>query len=173
MLNPNPKKTLILTLNRINMKEKIFKITLGRKLFFIAELNFRLMDGRFDGRGECSMSNLLHSRALIGPRDGWLLTLHGEQRSDLLRTTWKVSVIYFSLGLFRVLRARKMKAQEGGFSIPFLPKLSFEKQDTLLKLCVLSIAAILCKYISCPPNVSSLEWIKFQRLALFWWFTRK
>ena len=40
-----------------------------------------------------------------------------------------------------------MKAQEGGFSIPFLPKLSFEKQDTLLKLCVLSIAAILCKYI--------------------------
>ena len=45
--NPNPKKTLILTLKRINMKEKIFKITPGWELFFIAELimNFRLMDG--------------------------------------------------------------------------------------------------------------------------------
>lgn len=44
----------------------------------------------------------------------------------------------------RVPKCDKMKVQEGGFSAPsFLPRLSFEKQITLLKLCVLSIAAIL------------------------------
>ncbi|CAB3978078.1 dolichyl-diphosphooligosaccharide--glycosyltransferase subunit STT3A [Paramuricea clavata] len=37
-----------------------------------------------------------------------------------------------------------MKGQESGFALPsFLPKLSYEKQDTLLKLCILSTAAIL------------------------------
>ncbi|XP_046857887.1 dolichyl-diphosphooligosaccharide--protein glycosyltransferase subunit STT3A-like [Xenia sp. Carnegie-2017] len=37
-----------------------------------------------------------------------------------------------------------MKGQESGFTLPsFLPRLSYEKQDTLLKLCILSIAAIL------------------------------
>lgn len=39
-----------------------------------------------------------------------------------------------------------MKGQESGFTLPsFLPRLSYEKQDTLLKLCILSIAAILCE----------------------------
>lgn len=41
----------------------------------------------------------------------------------------------------------KMKLQESGFQLPsFLPRLSYEKQDTLLKLLILSICAVLCKY---------------------------
>lgn len=66
MLNPNPKKTLILTLNRINMKEKIFKITPGRKLFFIAELNFRLMDGGLmDGGSDQWATSCIRERWLV------------------------------------------------------------------------------------------------------------
>ena len=39
-----------------------------------------------------------------------------------------------------------MKAQDGSLHLPaFLPKMSYERQTTLLKLLILSIAAILCK----------------------------
>lgn len=43
--------------------------------------------------------------------------------------------------------ADKMKPQESGFQLPsFFTRLSYEKQDTLLKLLILSICAVLCKY---------------------------
>lgn len=48
-----------------------------------------------------------------------------------------------------------MKLQESGFQLPsFLPRLSYEKQDTLLKLLILSICAVLCKYNN-PHDLSS------------------
>ena len=40
-----------------------------------------------------------------------------------------------------------MKAQDGFNLLAFLPKLSYERQTTLLKLLILSIAAILCKLL--------------------------
>jgi len=50
-----------------------------------------------------------------------------------------------------------MKLQESGFQLPsFLPRLSYEKQDTLLKLLILSICAVLCKYNN-PNDLSSNE----------------
>ena len=39
-----------------------------------------------------------------------------------------------------------MKAQDGFNILAMLPKLSYDRQTTLLKLLILSIAAILCKY---------------------------
>ena len=39
-----------------------------------------------------------------------------------------------------------MKSQEGGMKlVSFLPKISYERQTTLLKLLILSIAAVLCE----------------------------
>lgn len=50
-----------------------------------------------------------------------------------------------------------MKLQESGFQLPsFLPRLSYEKQDTLLKLLILSICAVLCKYNN-PNDLSRNE----------------
>lgn len=64
----------------------------------------------------------------------------------------------------RVPKCDKMKVQEGGFSAPsFLPRLSFEKQITLLKLCVLSIAAILCKCMLILSKCS-FKYTVFERL---------
>ena len=54
-----------------------------------------------------------------------------------------------------------MKGQEAGFQLPaFLPRLSHDKQDTLLKLFILSIAAILCEFFfSYEDMITNFEFL--------------
>ena len=45
--------------------------------------------------------------------------------------------------------AKEVVVEPPGFKLPkWVPRMSYEKQDTLLKLMILTIAAILCKFMN-------------------------